>query len=147
MLMLVLTGSTLLVPGPAANAATPAQTYASQAFKVTNTIRANHDRRVLKSNRCLKRAAARQARKMAGQETIFHQLLGPLLSLCLLSSVGENVAYGYPTGKAVVRKGWMKSPGHRRNILRAKWTHMGIAARKSDDGVWYVAQVFGKRAF
>lgn len=42
-----------------------------------------------------------------------HQELGPILDECGLSTVGENVAYGYPTGGAVVRRGWMRSAGHR----------------------------------
>lgn len=126
-----------------ASAATPSGEYAQAAFKTTNKIRVSRDRPRLASDRCLRLAAVRQAEKMAGQETIFHQLLVPLLDGCLLARVGENVAYGYVTGKAVVWKGWMKSPGHRRNILRRGWSEMGVAARQSDDGVWYVAQVFG----
>lgn len=135
----------LLVPVSPASADTPRE-YASAAFRTTNKVRVDRDRSKLDNDRCLRLAAARQAEKMSGQETIFHQVLGPLLSGCLLSSVGENVAYGYKTGRSVVWKGWMKSPGHRRNILTRRWTQMGIAARQSDDGVWYVAQVFGKPA-
>ncbi|WP_435745030.1 CAP domain-containing protein [Nocardioides sp. SYSU DS0663] len=136
----------LALPAPAASAAGPAQEYASAAFKATNKVRARRDLDRLSRDRCLRRAAVRQARTMAGQENIFHQLLGPLLDGCLLSHVGENVAYGYPTGRTVVRKGWMKSPGHRANILARQWTEMGIAARRADDGTWYVAQVFGTPA-
>lgn len=143
LVLIALTVGALVLPAPA-NAATAAQQYASTAHKVTNKVRVNHDRKALRSHKCLKRAAVRQAKKMAGKENIFHQLLGPILDGCLLSYVGENVAYGYATGGAVVRKGWMKSPGHRKNILDKGFTRMGIAARKSDDGTWYVAQVFGK---
>lgn len=38
-------------------------------------------------------------------------------------SVGENIAYGYPTPEAVV-EGWMNSEGHRANILNASFTHL-----------------------
>lgn len=133
-------------PSAPASAATPSQEYAKAASKTTNNIRANRGRTRLVGDRCLRLAAVRQAERMAGQETIFHQVLVPLLDGCLLARVGENVAYGYASGKAVVRKGWMKSDGHRRNILRRGWTEMGVAARRSDDGVWYVAQVFGTPA-
>ncbi|MDN4172492.1 CAP domain-containing protein [Nocardioides sp. SOB77] len=141
LLGLALAAAVLVLPSPA-QAVTPTE-YASAAFSTTNKVRANHDRAKLKASTCLKKAAVRQAKLMAGKSDIFHQLLGPLLDGCLLTMVGENVAYGYPDGKTVVRKGWMKSPGHRANILRKGYTHMGIAARKSDEGVWYVAQVFG----
>ena len=143
LLGLALAAALLVVPAPV-QAATPAQKYAQAAFSATNKVRANHDRSALKNDKCLRKAAVRQAKVMAGQSTIFHQLLGPLLDGCALAMVGENVAYGYPTGTAVVKKGWMKSAGHRANILRKGYTRMGIAARKSQDGTWYVAQVFGR---
>ncbi|MDN4160301.1 CAP domain-containing protein [Nocardioides abyssi] len=138
-----LAAALLVVPAPA-QAATPAQEYARAAFSTTNKVRAERDRGKLKNDACLRKAAARQAKLMAGQTTIFHQAIEALLDGCTLEMVGENVAYGYATGKAVVRKGWMKSPGHRANILRKGYTRMGIAARKSQDGTWYVAQVFGR---
>ena len=40
-------------------------------------------------------------------------------------SVGENIAYGYPTPEAVV-EGWMNSPGHRANILTEHYRHLGV---------------------
>ena len=45
---------------------------------------------------------------MADREDMEHQQLGPIMRDCGLSAVGENVAYGYPNGRAVVR-GWMNS--------------------------------------
>ena len=41
---------------------------------------------------------------------------------------GENLAYGYnmlQTAEAVVQ-GWMSSPGHKENILKAEFTHLGV---------------------
>ncbi len=83
---------------------------------------------------------------MARQDRMFHQDLRPILRQCGLSTVGENVAYGYRSGRSVVNDGWMHSEGHRRNILNRDFRLMGIGARKSDDGTWYAAQVFGRRA-
>ncbi|GGO71151.1 CAP domain-containing protein [Nocardioides deserti] len=142
---LALAAALLVVPAPA-QAATPAQDYARAAVKATNKVRANRDRATLRVDRCLRKAAVRQAKVMAGKSNIFHQVLGPLLDGCALTVVGENVAYGFASGTEVVKTGWMKSPGHRRNILDKRFTRVGIAARQSDDGVWYVAQVFGKPA-
>ncbi|TKG96387.1 CAP domain-containing protein [Puteibacter caeruleilacunae] len=39
--------------------------------------------------------------------------------------VGENVAYGFPTEKAVV-EAWLDSPGHCRNIMNKNYTEMGV---------------------
>ena len=38
---------------------------------------------------------------------------------------GENIARGYQTVEGVMR-GWMNSPGHKKNILSSDWTHVGI---------------------
>ena len=81
---------------------------------------------------------------MANQERMFHQDLRPVLNRCNLSGVGENVAMGYQTGRAVVR-GWMHSEGHRRNILNRGYRLLGMAMRRSDNGTPYAAQVFGRR--
>lgn len=42
------------------------------------------------------------------------------------SEIGENLAVGYPTADDVV-DGWMHSPGHRANILKADFDEIGIA--------------------
>jgi uncharacterized protein YkwD len=131
---------------PADAAQTAAGKYANAAHKATNNVRENHDRRALRKNDCLKRFAVRQARRMANRNEMFHQDLGAIMNKCNLNAAGENVAYGYPTGRSVVRDGWMKSEGHRANILRRTYRIMGIGARKGDDGRWYVAQVFGRKA-
>lgn len=45
-------------------------------------------------------------------------------------SAGENIAQGQRTPQEVV-KAWMDSPGHRANILNAKFTHIGVGYVKS----------------
>jgi uncharacterized protein YkwD len=59
--------------------------------------------------------------------------------------VGENIALGYESPKAVIR-GWMNSPGHRDNIL-GNYKHLGIGiylGRSSQygNGIFWV-QNFG----
>lgn len=41
------------------------------------------------------------------------------------SRAAENIAYGYPTGEAVL-DGWLNSPGHRANIENCSLTHHGV---------------------
>lgn len=118
--------------------------YQKQAFAATNDQRAKHDRARLRAQDCVQRFAVRQAKRMARQERIYHQALRPILRQCGLSTVGENVAYGYANGRAVVNDGWMHSAGHRRNILSPDYRLLGVGARKSSDGTWYAAQVFGR---
>jgi uncharacterized protein YkwD len=140
---LVLATGTAAAP---AQARTAAGRYAAEATSATNTNRMEHGLPALRPNRCLHRAAVRQATRMAQREQMFHQDLGAVLGRCHLSAAGENVAYGYPSGTSVVEDGWMQSAGHRANILDPSFTLMGIGARKGHNGRWYVAQVFGRRS-
>jgi uncharacterized protein YkwD len=134
--------------GPPADASGPKaqRKYAHQAFSATNANRAHHGLRTLQPNACLKHAAVRQATLMAQREQMFHQDLSRVMRDCRLDLAGENVAYGYPTGRSVVDVGWMNSEGHRANILNPQFRLMGIGARKGHNGRWYVAQVLGRQA-
>jgi uncharacterized protein YkwD len=40
--------------------------------------------------------------------------------------IGENLALGYPSAQRIVG-GWMRSPGHRENILGRSFNEVGIA--------------------
>ena len=55
--------------------------------------------------------------------------------------VGENIADGQKTVDQVMDS-WMKSPGHRANIL-AEFTEMGAARVEDDEGVNYWCVNFG----
>ncbi|GAA1476380.1 hypothetical protein GCM10009623_08260 [Nocardioides aestuarii] len=118
--------------------------YEDQARSITNNKRDNHDLRQLKRGACVQKWARRQAQKMADKNEMFHQDLGRVMNRCHLDSVGENVAAGYPTGRAAV-KAWMKSPGHRANILRPGYRLLGMAVRTSGSGTKYACQVFGSK--
>ena len=89
--------------------ASPASEYAAKAVIATNQAREANGRKAFKVDECLLRFAKKQARRMAAAGDIFHQDLGPIMDECGLVTTGENVAYGYPTGRSVVNQGWMKS--------------------------------------
>ena len=55
-------------------------------------------------------------------------------------SVGENVAFGFPTAATVVT-GWLESPGHRENI-EGNYAYTGIAAIQNTQGQYYYTQIF-----
>ena len=55
------------------------------------------------------------------------------------NSYGENVAYGYSTPESVM-KGWMDSPGHKRNILDCSYKEIGVGLAQPGD---YWTQDFG----
>lgn len=50
---------------------------------------------------------------------------------------GENIAYGYPTAKAVM-DGWMNSSGHRANILQSSFTKIGVGVVQRDNTLYWV---------
>jgi uncharacterized protein YkwD len=130
---------------PAEASAARATTYADAAFRATNAHRADEGRVQLREGACLTRMAERWARHMARTGRMVHQDLGPIARRCELSMVGENIAVGYPSGRAVVNRGWMHSEGHRANILRREYRLMGIGAARDSDGRWWASQVFGRR--
>lgn len=55
----------------------------------------------------------------------------------------ENVARGQGDPEHVVRS-WMKSEGHKKNLLSGRATHMGVHVGRGIDGKLYWAQMFGK---
>ena len=118
--------------GAAPASARTASNFQNGIHRLTNEIREQHDEDKLAKRKCVKRFAKKQARRMARQERMFHQALTPILKKCDLSGVGENVA-------------WMDSEGHRENILDGSFTMLGVGAKQSEDGTWYLAQVFGRK--
>src|SRR5919107_4615057 len=136
-LILGLLGATALVAVPFTQVAqaSASQTYETSVYTNTNAQRAKYDRVALRGARCLDTYAERQARRMADQQRMYHQQRGPILKACNLSMVGENVAYGYPNGKAAVTA-WMHSRGHRANILNRKYRLIAVGAVRDKDGRW-----------
>jgi uncharacterized protein YkwD len=119
-------------------------TYESDVITGTNIKRAAHDKVAVKAHSCVDKYAEKQAAWLASHRTLKHQNLGTVLDACALSSVSENIAYGYPTGKSVVLA-WMRSPGHRANLLSSKMRYIGVGAVQDEYGVWWVSQVFGRK--
>jgi uncharacterized protein YkwD len=63
------------------------------------------------------------------------------------SRIGENLFYceGVDDFDSLAVRGWMKSAGHRQNILDNSWTTTGIGVAESRDGRIYVTQIFIER--
>lgn len=59
-------------------------------------------------------------------------------------NAGENVAWHFANARQVF-DAWMKSPGHRANILSPKVVEMGMYVCAGQDGFLYWTQTFGKR--
>ncbi|MEU1529134.1 CAP domain-containing protein [Streptomyces fagopyri] len=57
-------------------------------------------------------------------------------------TIGENIACGQRSPAEVVR-GWMDSPGHRANILKPDFTHIGVGFAGGGEAGTYWTQLFG----
>jgi uncharacterized protein YkwD len=57
-------------------------------------------------------------------------------------TIGENIACGQRSAAEVVR-GWMDSPGHRANILKPAFTHIGVGFAGGGAAGTYWTQLFG----
>jgi uncharacterized protein YkwD len=126
------------------------QKEAQLILKLTNAERAKKELPALKVNALLVKAAEQHTKNMARQGRMDHELdgEGPAGRVRKagyeFSRVGENIAWGMDA-KEVVRV-WMKSEGHRANILSEHYSEIGIGVAKDGDGRPYYTQVFGTPA-
>jgi hypothetical protein len=119
-------------------------TFEQQVVELTNEERAKNGLPPLKENAELNYAADEYAEQMSDSGILSHT--GPDGSQPWdraeavgyeAQTMGENIAAGQKTPEQVVAD-WMKSPGHRANILNPKYTEIGVGY---DDNFW--VQNFG----
>jgi uncharacterized protein YkwD len=109
---------------------------------------ANHERSVaglqpLKWDDALAAAARQHAQVMASQNLLLHQCLDepPLDQRAAkagakFSIIAENIAVG--PNPETIHNGWMRSLGHRKNILNADVSSVGIATMRGSGGLFAV---------
>lgn len=115
---------------------------------LVNRERTKRGRRALKRHSRLRRAARTFATQLVAERFFDHTAPDGTTMLTRIRhtgylkgrwrrwSVGENIAYGtgqLATPKAIVAA-WMKSPGHRRNILRKRFRQIGLGVTPGDPG-------------
>ena len=105
----------------------------------------------LKISKALEQAAQKHADNMARQKTLSHQLDNTDFVQRAekegyrFASGGENIAEGAFSSVDVVGM-WMRSPGHKRNLLSLDFTEIGIGTAWDNQGRRFDAQVFGRPA-
>jgi hypothetical protein len=118
-------------------------------LKATNAQREKNKLPALKANPQLAAAAHEHSEQMAKMQVLGHTIDNKSLSDRVKEigykylSIGENVAANQPTPEAVVDS-WMKSPGHRANILNKHYTEIGVGIARDKNGAPYYTQVFGR---
>ena len=81
----------------------------------------------------LNRIAQEQATAMAAKDTLDHSVVGSFSSRMASSRSGqaaENIAYGHDSFTKTLDQ-WIRSSGHRRNLLMQKASRVGVASAKS----------------
>lgn len=124
----------------------------AKVLAAINLERKKQNRKPLAFNKQLAVAARKHSQRMVREKFFDHEDptgRGPSERVDAegyrWSRIGENIAmnsgYRDPVPQAVV--GWMKSPGHRRNILDSDYTETGIGIARVGKSL-YFTQVFAR---
>jgi uncharacterized protein YkwD len=172
---ILLLAASLLASATAAPAATVTREASLEERLVEriNAVRKSRGLRALRVEHGLSRAAERHARSMAAAAYFRHELFTPRRDPRWTAygrwirwyypgpgfrswSAGENLAWGAPDigARQTVRR-WLRSPGHRANVLARGWRDVAVAAVHVDnpagyyrawDDVTVVVAEFGRRS-
>ncbi|MFG2616630.1 sigma-70 family RNA polymerase sigma factor [Streptomyces sp. NPDC048507] len=136
-------------PAPPAPAPAPAG-VAGQVIALVNSERAAAGCGPLKEDAQLRSAAQGHSDDMAGRDFFAHTNpdgadpgTRTTAAGYRWSTYGENIARGQQTA-ADVMDSWMKSPGHRANILNCSFKDIGVGIHNGSGGPWWT-QNFGAR--
>ena len=129
-------GSSLIGLAPEASACWSPQSQERKFASMTNQTRVNHERRQLRFNDDLSKAARLQSRRMAHRGHLFHNDYESMSQLIegTWSLVGENVGNGSILRQ--IQRAFMASPEHRENILHKTWRKVGVGVVHKDDRYW-----------
>ena len=103
----------------------------------------------LQMNPVISAAAEKHSKAMADKKTAFghdgfeNRVKAIREQLGLIRSSAENVAYGNLNAREVV-SGWIKSPGHRKNI-EGGFSLTGIGVSRDKNGTNYFTQIFAAK--
>lgn len=120
----------------------------SKAHQQINQYRQSRNLPPLKLDNTITQQSRRHSQNMANKSTPFshngfEQRVEAIAKKIPLKSAAENVAYnqGYrdPVTNAV--QGWIKSPGHHKNMI-GNFNLTGIGVAKNSQGEYYFTQIF-----
>jgi len=115
------------------------------ALRVVNSFRAENGLRPLTISSRLMQVAEEHSDSMANSDQTNHTVGGSLASRVRgggvkYSAIAENVSSGQRSYAAAM-DAWVRSPGHRQNLLRPNLTSIGFAGSR-EGGRNYFTQVF-----
>ena len=140
---------TVVVASPAQAAPTTTQMQSDITYW-TNQHRAQAGCAKVRTDGKLARAARNHSAWMARTGTFSHVGVRGSSFVTRAKVAGyasprsENIAWGQRTGAAVV-SAWMKSPGHRANIVDCTAKAQGVGVAYSANGTPFITQEFGTK--
>ena len=129
-----------------ANVASAALTAREQAFvAAVNATRAANGVGPLRVDSTLTRAARYQSRVLLARDVLTHGDFADRLRSFGATGrlLGENLAWGSAgaAGPQAIVQAWMRSPGHRENLLRPSFSRIGLGAVVGEFSGWSGATV------
>jgi len=127
------------------------QEIVQEVVRESNRERSIDGGQPLAVSKLLEQSAQKHADNMARQRTLSHTLDNQdFLQRSekegyKFSAGGENIAEGALSSSDVVGM-WMRSPGHKKNLLSRDYTEIGIGTAWDSQGRRYDVQVFGRPA-
>ena len=94
----------------------------------------------LERSRCLDRYAQGYANRLAGGAPFEHKTLGPTMTGCGSSMVGEVLGYGEARPRVMVQA-WLLSPLHKAVLMRPYHRYVGVGVVRMEHG-WMVVVRF-----
>ncbi|MET7327915.1 CAP domain-containing protein [Nonomuraea sp. NPDC005650] len=143
---------TLTAPPPASGGGTVGTAEENEVLRLTNAERAKGGCQPLKHDPQLRAAAFGHSDDMAKQGFFDHTSKDGRSFMDRIRGAGfsggnafaENIAFGQPSPASVV-DGWMKSEGHRANIMNCRYNLIGVGVAKNSQGRIYWTQDFAAR--
>jgi uncharacterized protein YkwD len=109
------------------------RTAAADPAQLISDFRLKHGEKRVTLDAALTRIAHDQAQAMAAKDQLDHDVLGHFNTRVGPAGAGraaENIAYGYDSFPKTLDQ-WINSSGHRKNLLLAGATRVGVASVKS----------------
>ena len=147
----VITDDDLLRPSPDEEKLQEIESLEVQCLNEVNRLRQSHRLVPLVFSENLLQVARSYSRRMAEEKFFSHndpegRSVRERVTEANIKwrMVGENLAFsnGYINPVAISLRGWMDSPGHRRNLLDPDWRHTAIGVWISADGTVYFTEIF-----
>ena len=127
--------------GPEPSSVAAQRNYAQRLLEAIDAARARSGLPPLRVATCVQRPAERWAARLAAGESLGHQSLGPIVRGCRARRAGEIVGSTSASPDSLV-SAWLASPRHRRTLLGAAFTHVGIGVEQAPSGRWFAVADF-----